>query len=253
MENALEIVDDTEEKSQRLENDIMDTFSCKFDNLNLSDNLNPSETTPNKKILKGIGDQLANRSGDIDMETFTPPMVEKKNRLSDLVKNSKQILSKLLSAESNLETNIKDTRVSENIDLDGESKVRRKKHRQTVNQEFGPLPPRDAPVSRRDNHTNTDNTERDRDDGKLEDVDLANADEIRAKTRTFPLAGPSAPSSSLLARYRTLKFSNDLKHKKWNFGSKIINYIKKKGHGRKSDGNESKASEGIEITPKEDN
>lgn len=136
-----------------------------------------------------------------------------------------------------------------------DSKEQRYKTKHSVKPENVPLPPcESSEILQKLDEGNVHRPE----EGKLEEVELASTsyksdtEEIRAKTMTFPLAGPSAPSASLLDRYRTLKFPRDFKHKKWNIGSKIINYIKKKGQNRKSDGKESKPSNGVEITPKAD-
>lgn len=253
LENALEIVDDVEVKTCKLGGDIMETLSSKFQEMNLTESLNSPDDIVCERSLKGLGDQLKAEEGALSEEPIKHPPVEKKNRLTDLVKNSKQILSKLILSESTHNIEVKNEKVIRVVDLD--SKEQRYKTKVAVKPENVPLPPcESSEILQTLDEGNADRPEGE----KLEEVELASTsfksdiEEIRAKTMTFPLAGPSAPSSSFLDRYRTLKFSHDFKHKKWNIGSKIINYIKKKGQNRKSDGKESKASNGVEITPKED-
>lgn len=247
MENALDIVDDTEEKSCKLAGDIMETLSCKFQDLKLSENVNCSEVQLCQRSLKGLGDQLKADEYASSEEPVQHPPVEKKNRLTDLVKNSKQVLSKLILNDSNNHGLVKHEKVLRVVNLD--SKKGKYKVKQTIKPETVPLPPSDSDEMLNQMNENTEQ--------KLDEVELAdatfktNVEEIRAKTMTFPLAGPSNSSPSLLRRYRTLKFATDLKQKKWNIGSKIINYIKKKGQNRRSDESLEKATTGIEIIPNE--
>ncbi|KAJ8981017.1 hypothetical protein NQ317_019696 [Molorchus minor] len=64
---------------------------------------------------------------------------------------------------------------------------------------------------------------------------------------TFPLDRSGKPLG-FAARCRTLKFPQELKKKKWNIGSKLINYIRK----HKKD---EKVKEGgsVEFQPNPDN
>lgn len=204
--------------------------------------------------MKGLGDQLKAQEDVIGEEIIKHPPVEKKNRLTDLVKNSKQILSKLILHEGNYQNDTNNEKLLKVVDL--ESKGHRYKTKHSIKPESVPLPPCDSSEILKKLDEEIDKAS---EEGKLEDVELAstsfdktNTDEIRAKTMTFPLTGSSGPSTSFLGRYRTLKFPNELKQKKWNIGSKLINYIKKKGSNKKTDGTETKTSNGIEITPKED-
>lgn len=244
LDNALDVVNDFEEKIYTLGGDIMDALSCKFQDINLSEIHNSPENIVSKRPLKGVGDQLKPVDSVCEASVKLPP-VEKKSRLTDLVKNSKQILSKLILSESNQHIDVNNEHVLRvvNPDLrDNTTKLSQSEKTEKV--------PSEVLQETADTSCN------DVDGEKMEEIDLDHhtssvtnsAEEIRAKTMTFPLAGPSGPTSRLFARYRTLKFPNDLKHKKWNIGTKIINYIKKKGH--KSDENRKKPSNGIEITPK---
>lgn len=254
LENAFEIVDDTDEKPSKPGRDIMETLSCQFQEMKLSENYNSPESILCDRSLKGVGDQLATEKDSISEEPLRLPPVEKKNRLTDLVKNSKQILSKLILNESNHHIEAKNEKLLRVIDLDSKENKYKKKH--SIKPEIVPLPPCDSSeiLTKPEDQENEGCQYED----KMEEVELAstsfksNTEEIRAKTMTFPLAGPSGTSSSLFARYRTLKFPNDLKQKKWSIGSKLMNYIKKKGQNRRTAGKETKASDGIEITPKED-
>lgn len=243
LENALEIVDDPEETTSSFSGNIMESLSSTFQDVKTAENLQSSETITCKRPLKGLGDQLKAEEDAINEEQIRHPPVEKKNRLTDLVKNSKQILSKLILNESSHRMEMNTEKLIRVVDLD--TQENRYKLKQIIDPENVPLPPSDS----------CEILNKLGDENKMEEIELANSslkndiEEIRAKTMTFPLAGPSGPSSSFLGRYRTLKFPNDLKHKKWNFGTKIINYIKKKGLSKRG---ETKPSNGIEITPKED-
>lgn len=232
----------------------MDSVSCKFDNVKLADNQKSPESMVSNKLMKGLGDQLKPFEGILTEEVIKHPPVEKKNRLTDLVKNSKQILSKLILSENIQEPDIKNEKILRVVDLD--SKEKQYKAKVKLQPEKISIPPcESSEILRNESEANEVKPNQD----KMEEVELASTsyssdiEEIRAKTMTFPMAGPSEPVSSLMRRYRTLKFPNDIRHKKWNIGSKIINFIKKKGQQRRSVDKETKASNGIEITPKEDN
>lgn len=188
--------------------------------------------------LKGIGDQLESEEEIIQEETSVKyPPVEKKNRLTDLVKNSKHVLAKLILNERRDTFEMKNEKVVRIVDLNsGEPSF---KVRRNIVPENIPLPKSDSREILEE--TIVEET--------MDEIQLYASDEkcegkgdIYKKTMTFPLASGSGKNLSIAARCRTLKFPVELKKKKWNIGSKIINYIRKH---KKED-----VKDGVEIQPK---
>ncbi|KAJ8920461.1 hypothetical protein NQ315_005329 [Exocentrus adspersus] len=248
IENALDIVEECEqETSVKIVGDILENLANKFQEMNISEDKSLTKFTCEKQgvlPLKGTGDQL---KGDDEVveDDRRHPRVEKKNRLTDLVKNSKHVLAKLILNEHKESTesmkNEKVEKVLRVVDLDiGEPSF---KSRKKIHPENIPLPRSDSreilqsPIP-----------EETMDEIQLygsPDDKCAGKGDICQKTMTFPLASGSAKSLTLAERCRTLKFPMELKKKKWNIGSKIVNYIRKHKKGDVSNGS-------VEIQPKND-
>nr|XP_023023623.1 uncharacterized protein LOC111511835 [Leptinotarsa decemlineata] len=252
LEDALNIVVEIEDqKSVKVVGDILENLSNKFQELAISEEKMKMEdkieaiicTTP----LKGLGDQLEADEGISEETPIKHQTVEKKSRLTDLVKNSKQILAKLMLSENTKETSFDSgpERVLRVVELD--SGDRPSKLKEYISPETVPLPQSDsceilAELTKEDS---------------MDDIQLASSSDKSTqkgddykKTMTFPMAGTSGKGLSLASRYRTLKFPCELKKKKWNFGTKIINYIRK--HQSKKEGKQKAVRGGIEIKPKTD-
>ncbi|XP_056640337.1 uncharacterized protein LOC130447501 [Diorhabda sublineata] len=170
--------------------------------------------------FQGVGDQLGD---DVNKEPkIQHRPVEKKSRLTDLVKNSKQLLAKLMLNESRGELHdTKSEKLVKVVELDSKEQPYRVKN---VN----------APEDTRLPSDDSDEilNERSGDEEILDEIQLSvsQGDDLQSKeslkkTMTFPLAGPS--KKTLMDRYRTLKFAGEFKKKQWNFGSRIMDYIRK--------------------------
>ncbi|XP_028138426.2 uncharacterized protein LOC114332847 [Diabrotica virgifera virgifera] len=122
IDNALDIVEDKDRQKMNTSGDIFENLSNKFQGLVITEEQRYMEGVPaasSKILLEGIGDQLQ-REQEIEKEAVIKhPPVEKKNRLSDLVKNSKQLLTKIMHAESKAElSDAKSEKVVKVVDLD---------------------------------------------------------------------------------------------------------------------------------------
>lgn len=244
LENALDIVEECEqEKSTRVVGDILETLANRFQEMNISEeNKNSPKQSCEKEgsfpLLKGVGDQLEGEEEVLQEENSNKfPPVEKKNRLTDLVKNSKHVLAKLILNERKESFEKKNEKVIRVVDLEsGEPSY---KVRRSIIPENIPLPKNDSREILGD--TIPEET--------MDEIQLYGSTEKQCegkgdvyKTMTFPLASGSGRNLSLAARCRTLKFPVELKKKKWNIGAKIINYIRK--HKKEE------VKDGVEIQPK---
>lgn len=239
IDNALDVVEELEAKSVKNVGDILENLSNKFQELAISE-----EKSKISEIMEGshastfgVGDHI-----DANKEVSTPPgirqpPVEKKSRLTDLVKNSKHLWAKLMLNEHKDETrDSKSEKILRVVDLDcKEQPFKAVKSEQL---------PEDLPLPRSDSEDILNSPD---ENNSLDEINLSSShgDEIK-KTMTFPLAGSSG--KSLMECYRTIKLTADLKKKKWNIGTKIVNYIRKQQAKRQGKG----VSEGIEITPQAD-
>uniref|UniRef100_A0A6P7FQC1 Uncharacterized protein LOC114332847 n=1 Tax=Diabrotica virgifera virgifera TaxID=50390 RepID=A0A6P7FQC1_DIAVI len=246
IDNALDIVEDKDRQKMNTSGDIFENLSNKFQGLVITEEQRYMEGVPaasSKILLEGIGDQLQ-REQEIEKEAVIKhPPVEKKNRLSDLVKNSKQLLTKIMHAESKAElSDAKSEKVVKVVDLDAvEVPYKVKKI----------LKPEDVLLPGNDSDEILQSPSEDEE--PLEEIQLHashNKDrtpsKILKKTMTFPLAGSSR---KLMERYRTLKFTGESpSKKKWNVGGKIMDYIRRQRAKRQS----ADAKDGIEISPHEE-
>lgn len=243
LDNALDIVEECEqEKSAKVVGDILESLASRFQEMNISEENKNSSKPPCEKggshpLLKGVGDQLEGDEVVQEGSSTKYPPVEKKNRLTDLVKNSKHVLAKLILNERREAFEAMNEKVIRVVDLDnGEAsfKVRRS------------IIPENIPLPRSDSREILEETIIEE---TMDEIQLYASSEKQCegkgdvyKTMTFPLASGSGKNLSLAARCRTLKFPVELKKKKWNIGSKIINYIRKH---KKED-----VKDGVEIQPK---
>ncbi|KAJ8935938.1 hypothetical protein NQ314_012559 [Rhamnusium bicolor] len=249
LESALDIVEDCEkEKSTKVVGDILENLANKFQEMNISEEnkdliASLSEKDECSLPLKGLGDQLK-ADGEIITEeaSVRHPPVEKKNRLTDLVKNSKHVLAKLILNE-NKEAKFgpKNEKLIRVVELDsGDQPFKTRKK----------VLPENVPLPRNDSE---EILEEPKENDVMDEIQLFGSSEKNGsqeeddykKRMTFPLAGGSGKTLSIGARCRTLKFPGELNAKKWNIGSKIINYIRK--HHKKED--KSKEIDGVEFQP----
>ncbi|KAJ8954992.1 hypothetical protein NQ318_000424 [Aromia moschata] len=251
IENALDIVEDSDErKSTTVVGDILDSLTKKFDKE--MEMMEDSAKFDDKEEccslpLKGLGDQLNADKEIIRVETSVRhPPVEKRNRLTDLVKNSKHILAKLILNESKEALAAKNEEVIRVVELDSGDqpfKIDRK------------ILPENIPLPRDDSKEILEEDQAENE--KMDEIELVEpndneggkGEEVHKKTMTFPMDGRSGKAMGLAARCRTLKFPQELKKKKWNIGSKLINYIRK--HHKKED--KEKEAGGVVLQPKVDN
>ncbi|CAH1984981.1 unnamed protein product [Acanthoscelides obtectus] len=216
IENALDIVDETARQEEASIGYILDNLSNKFKDMVLVEELPKSVDKRSISPKGGIGDQLKIDESMVEEETVRLPPVEKKNRLTDLVKNSKHILAKLIMTEA-----------KENPVDDKEEKVVR-----VVDIDSGDPPFKVVPEHKHETVLREGGEE-----NKMEDVQLGQSSETTPKesydkkTMTFPMTTSTSSSGntgSLASRYRTLKFTQELmKKRNWSFGTKILNYIRK--------------------------
>nr|CAI5869458.1 unnamed protein product [Callosobruchus analis] len=239
IENALDIVDEKAKKEDTSIGNILDKLSNKFKDMVLAEDVPKAEETCSISPKGGIGDQLNVDGSIMEEEPVRLPPVEKKNRLTDLVKNSKHILAKLIMTES-----------KENTGDDKEEKVM-----SVVDLDSG-----DPPFRVISEKTDESAIHEQSDEYKMEEIKLCSQssettpkESYDKKTMTFPLVASSSSSGktgSLASRYRTLKFPQELmKKKKWNIGTKIVNYIRK--HQKKGEKEDKKTGDGVEINPYE--
>lgn len=192
--------------------------------------------------MAGTGDQ---RNSIETLESPEPvirhPRVEKKNRLTDLVKNSKQVLAKIIQSES--KADIHEAKKGEEklvevlpptlfvystfyvlfvqvIDLDcpkpndNPFKIRKK-----------PLP-EEVPLPE-DNSTDLLNPPED----LMDEIKLNSPKDdptVEKKRMTFPRASGARARAAFVAKCRTLKKEATMKRKKWDVGSRIANFFRKK-------------------------
>ncbi|KAG5883477.1 hypothetical protein JTB14_038351 [Gonioctena quinquepunctata] len=247
LEDALDIVEEIEEKSTvKVVGDIFDNLSNQFQELVISEEklkMEKIEGIISTPPLTGLGDQLETDEGIGEETPIKHQTVEKKSRLTDLVKNSKQILAKLMQSESTKETssgNSPTEKVICVIELDSGDQAPK----------TAEISPENIPLPRNDSCEILKVLDRE----DMDEIQLSSFSdkgtqkgEDYKKTMTFPLAGPSEKNLSFSARYRTLKFPYELKKKKWNFGTKIMNYIRK--HQAKKEAKQDSVCS-IEIQPK---
>lgn len=201
----------------------------------------------NYKPIIGVGDQLITGTEEIlkEPKVVNHPVVEKKNRLTDLVRNSKQILAKFLNeSKPPADVDVKDEKVIKVIDLDCAS-------------------PQDQPFKvTKGNPENNENAES-VDETKMDNVCLSSSgyhenpfetDETTIKemkkSRTLPFAsnipGCSVQTNTplrfgIMTKCRTLRStiatssnsSKKDKDKKWNIGTKFLAYLRKQRQERK--------------------
>ncbi|CAG9861478.1 unnamed protein product [Phyllotreta striolata] len=231
IENAMDAVDELEAKSSKTVGDILDNLSNKFQELAIGEE-RPGDGAP----AFGVGDHLDGDKRQVGAApVYGHPPVEKKSRLTDLVKNSKHLWAKLVFNEHKDDArDCKSEKILRVVDLD----CNEPPFKAGGPEEPAPLPHAASTVALSSTGGENDS---------LDEVALS-ATKERAedakKTMTFPLAGSSG--KSLMECYRTLKVTADFKKKKWNFGSKLVNYIRKQHAKKQGKG----ASDGVEITPK---
>ncbi|CAH0553433.1 unnamed protein product [Brassicogethes aeneus] len=226
VDNAMDII---QKKSTGKIGDII-TDSNEFDSIIESmEKIQIVDEEKGKK--KRLGDQLESTNEIIaDERKIRHQPVEKKSRLTDLVKNSKQLLSKYI-----LNENIR----HDNPEDDHKEKVIRVFEMDNQEEDNAI---QSANVQLEANHLPED-VQEDFEDDNLDDIQLekgSNGDtpENIKKTMTFPIAGTSS-TKSFCNRYKTLKLTaSELKKKKWNIGSKLMNIIKKNKSKKEDQGEE---------------
>ncbi|XP_019874661.1 uncharacterized protein LOC109602681 [Aethina tumida] len=185
-----------------------------------------------KVPIKGTGDQLESTKEVVpDDKKERHPTVEKKSRLTDLVKNSKQLLSKYI-----LNDNIR----HDNPEDDYAEKVLKVVELSESCAKTDLSNPGGATEDPNLIDESKDPFKSSEDDGSLDDIQLEkqSVDELTEtmkKTMTFPMAGSSSTKSfSMASKYKTLKMTaSEIKKKKWNIGAKFLNYLRK--HKAKKD------------------
>ncbi|XP_030756734.1 uncharacterized protein LOC115882682 [Sitophilus oryzae] len=216
---------------------------------------------PKEKIvvpLKGTGDQGSNEAFEqTEVCPFHPP-VEKKNRLTDLVKNSKQLLAKIMMSESKVSFQQQKKEEQEEHVVDVIELDCIQIHdlpftcRQKILPEEVPLPRNDSleilnpPIEEA-------SLEEDQDIGEESEVMPGKSKESLKKTSTFPRSNGAKAKAAFAAKCRTLRMSTlNLKKKKWNVGGRIVNFFKKKKDS-KAAVNDPMKSDGVEDLPNKDN
>lgn len=181
---------------------------------------------------KGTGDQLVENEEIIAKKksfTFSSRNfnVEKKTRLTDLVRNSKSLFSKFLSNEPKS----KDTEWEEHneefvksIEL---NQMNKKEKKSTDQNAQSITPSHSEEIIRIPDETGMENINLNAIKGEtVEQGYEIEMDRIQ-KSMTFPIASCSKIQSADHEGKEAVK-----EKKKWNFGSKIVNYIKKKASKR---------------------
>lgn len=157
---------------------------------------NAMEGAPNARRLRtcGVGDQL--RSSEAPQSSRFG-ILEKKGRLTDLVKNSKQMLSKFISERQPLSSpEPEDEEIVDVIESDLQF--------EEPEDDFG-------------------------------DVQLNNTPtEEEIKRMTFPMMPASSKARGFIEKCRTLRtYPAKIKEKKWSIGSKMVHFLRK--HTKKGD------------------
>ncbi|XP_044756536.1 uncharacterized protein LOC123315053 [Coccinella septempunctata] len=249
VENALDSVltDEGGTRNVCMVGDIVDQFTPRA--TKLTDLYDTSSDIKNRKILtsteeevkkfigeisspstKGTGDQLGEseeivakkKSFTFSSRNFT---LEKKTRLTDLVKNSKSLISKFLS----IETKSKDSEWEEHseefvkcIELD---QINAKEKRRTLKDQNirSVTPSHSGEMIRIPDETGMENINlKDIKGTAAEQSFEVEMDHVQ-KSMTFPIASCSKIPSTEHEGKESLKDK-----KKWSLGSRIVNYIKKR-------------------------
>lgn len=222
VENALDVASDFKQETI---GDIVNQYTprCMKDfNEKSQKKLTPTEEEVKKFIgefnssppSKGVGDQLLPSKEVLPKKkSFTLPgkhfSLERKARLTDLVKNSKSLISRFLNQDTIKQTENeweeKNEQFLKSIELNSitpSSSLKRKEKESSIDEEFLEIP----------NETLMDN------------IDLSKGD--------FPLASCSRFSSSQ-PDLQKVQQEQTKERKKWNIKAKIVNYIRKKSILRK--------------------
>ncbi|XP_050293915.1 uncharacterized protein LOC126734367 [Anthonomus grandis grandis] len=226
VDNALDLVDDNSvlNKQKRMDNNPFEEYK--------KDKRGDEKIYAKEKptSLIGTGDQKSNEAFEPQEPTTYHPPVEKKNRLTDLVKNSKQLLAKIIMSDSKvlLQAEKKeDEKVMEVIELDCVqlSDIPYKKKIK--------MSPETIPLPKNDSH---EILEPPPTDDSMVDIGLNSSteepkkEEVKERKRmTFPRASGSKAKAAFAAKCRTLKReATNLKKKKWDVSNKIVNFFRKK-------------------------
>ncbi|KAL1506138.1 hypothetical protein ABEB36_005557 [Hypothenemus hampei] len=181
--------------------------------------------------LTGTGDQRSNEALEIEETIIQHPPVEKKNRLMDLVKNSKQAIAKIIMSDSKIALQEKKKEVEkivEVIDLDcvQPTDLPFKSNSGKVPEEVG--------LRHIVSHEILASTPFQYED--MEELSLSKDDSIdygELKRMTLPAISGGNAKAVFLEKCRTLKReATNFKKKKWYVGGKLANFFKKK---KKSD------------------
>ncbi|ENN71713.1 hypothetical protein HUJ04_006191 [Dendroctonus ponderosae] len=216
VDNVLDTVDGKE-----MEQITVEEFKERF-----SQEMAGNKSKPGNSLI-GTGDQKSSDALKTPEALFSHPPVEKKSRLTDLVKNSKQVLAKIMMSDSKLklpQEKKEDEKIVEVVELDciQPSDVPFKSR---IVPEEVPLPDTDSDATPSPPHFEESLEEIGLDPAKNEEIPPADG----RRRMTFPRAGGSRAKAAFVARCRTLKReATNLKKKKWDVKGKIVNFFRKK-------------------------
>ncbi|XP_076258012.1 uncharacterized protein LOC143195046 [Rhynchophorus ferrugineus] len=232
-EIVLEIVNNAMEKSRSASSIEAVSSNMTVDALKSKSKSNRRESKEKTMVpLIGTGDQKS--SGTLvkpESVRFHPP-VEKKNRLTDLVKNSKQILARIMmtDSKSNLQPDLIPTLTKEEETVIDVIELDCVQLHDIPFKCYRSIPPEEVPLPRNDSDdilspaTEEVSLQVDEFSGESTEKPIG----ATKKMMTFPRVSGSKARSAFASKYRTLKGGISLKKKKWNVGDRIAKFFRKK-------------------------
>ncbi|XP_066246423.1 uncharacterized protein [Euwallacea similis] len=211
----------------------------------------PFKKVPVKKKplaqIRGIGDQRSNETLEAQETIIHSPRARKKNRLTDLAENSKQVISKMISSECKASPYDEKKDQKKLVELTDVVYIKDEPFQSKYKE-------RPEKVSLPKGDTNENMMTKPASEKLMGNVNLdpTKEDSVEKKRMTFPRATGSRAKTVFMAKCRTLKKEAiNFNKKKWDVGGRIVNFFKKKKGSQNGEGSKSQQSE--EMSDLEEN